>query len=194
LTKEKEHSNNIKKPSSWIQPLYTVFAVIAGILLSQLFLIPKTKSEQKIQAEREIVQSQFFYLKKIELFLEKGKNVVVLLYQKNYFFPGSDQPFAYDTVGVSVIIPYIVYVASDRADWIQLKDEIIAAKDKINPEIYNEFNQIVDLTIKYPFPRLGCPFESLQTSPWASQEIKGRFLALQEDLTCRVLRMLALVE
>ena len=180
-----------------ITAILPVVCVIIGIVIGHLLKPSATLVDQKIQLKKEMAKKQYFHLKKMRMFGNLGSQITRIVFLKRYYAEhenGTKTLYAEDTAGITFILPMIMDDSSKYVEWSQLRDEIMEAKDEIDPDIYKIFEEILSLAQEHSleFGRKSILHTSM--SPWINEKILGRWLVLNEILVQTVNDALSLQE
>ena len=171
-----------------LKTIVPLLGVALGSALTYYFVRHNTPAEQRLILHREVVNSQFLYLKKVKHFAELGMEMSVNLFHE-VDLDSNGQVFAKGDT--AILFPAVATVKEKQAEWHELAAEIQGDKKAIDISIYKPFQEVLDISTQHPWP----PPTNLVMcvkSDWNTDELRGLWLTKNHYLALIVDRYLDL--
>jgi hypothetical protein len=168
-----------------------IVGVMATLIFQQVFFRQNIVTEQRLQLRREIVKSQYGQLQKLKRVAQLSRSYKVVVFRRVYMDGTTDRVIGEDKEGIEIRIPEVAYDTTVRREWKELVEEVNAAKETLDVEVYQVFEDILEFLKTHPWPAQ-LNLESLEKSVWTNPDVIGRWFHLNDYLVLKVDKILSL--
>jgi hypothetical protein len=181
------------KELKWYQQEWLKWAAPAGaailgsvltILVQQIFLSRSAAIEQKSALRKEVIKEQYSHILKIKRFANIGSNSNTVVFLQTYVSPNGDI-IGESEQGPDYFLPAVAHDQGLRNEWRKLAAEIENRKSLIEPDVYEEFDQIMNFVEKNPLPDTST-VSKIEKSPYSEPDKVATFTSLHEYLLTKV--------